>query len=74
MQRIKVDAFGRRLHIERIDSGWVAFDVGNEGKRRKASDIVIPANLEASKLVGFLDDLLHESATERHPQVVMVNI
>ncbi len=71
-QRLKIDAFGRRLDIERRDDAWVVYVPGNEGKRRRARDIVIPSHLARAELAAFLDDLLHESASHEHPSVVVV--
>jgi hypothetical protein len=68
--RLKLLAFGRFLDIERVDNKWVAFDKGNEGKRRKATDIIIPSSLKQTELISYLDDLLHESATEIHPNII----
>jgi hypothetical protein len=68
--RIRLNAFGRYLEIERVDNKWVAFDKGNEGKRRRATDIVILSSLKKSELITYVDDLLHESATERHPNII----
>ena len=70
--RVEVAAFGRRLDIERVNDGWVVFAPGNDGKRRRVVDVVIPAELTRAELVGYLDDLLHESATEDHPAVVVL--
>ncbi|MEL7451540.1 MAG: hypothetical protein AAFN78_20185 [Pseudomonadota bacterium] len=69
---MKVNAFGRRLTIQRIDGSWVVFAPGNDGKRRRLTDILIPADLGEEEIVGFLDDLLHEWATAEHPSVVEV--
>ena len=68
--RLRVNAFGRFLEIEWTNHQWVAFDKGNEGKRRKARDIVIPASLSSTELIAYLDDLLHERATKSHPEVI----
>ena len=46
--------------------------VEQEGKRRPARDIVIPAGLAATEIQGYLADLLHEQATERHPTVEQI--
>jgi hypothetical protein len=64
MKSIKFDVFGREVLVARIEGGWQAFYVGNEGKRRLARDIIIPGNVVESNLLQNLDDLRHEWATE----------
>ena len=68
--RLRLNAFSRFIDIERINNQWVVFDKGNEGKRRKASDIVIPSSLKQSELITYLDDLLHESASVNCPNII----
>ena len=68
--RLRLNAFGRLLDIERVDNKWIAFDRGHEGKRRRATDIAIPSSLKKGELTTYLDDLLHESATESRPTIV----
>lgn len=70
--KIKLKAFGKYLDIERINGQWVAFFHEGEGKRREARDIVIPADLEPQKIKVYIDDLLHEWATEKNPNVEML--
>lgn len=67
---MKINAFGRRLDIRRVDGRWVVFAPGSDGKRRKLPDILIPAELGQNELVVFLDDLLHEWASAEHPSVI----
>ncbi|GAB5415821.1 MAG: hypothetical protein Cons2KO_34240 [Congregibacter sp.] len=67
---MKLCAFGRDLDIQRRDGAWVAFDLGSEGKRREARDIIIPSAVPEEELIGYISDLLHEYATSRHPEVV----
>ncbi|MDH3693682.1 MAG: hypothetical protein OER96_03820 [Gammaproteobacteria bacterium] len=68
--RLRLNVFGRFLDIERVGNKWIAFDKGNEGKRRRATDIVIPSSLKQSELITYLDDLLHESATASSPNII----
>ena len=69
----KFDVFGRRVAIVRANGQWLAFYLGNEGKRRRAEDIVLPATLAESELRSYLDDLCHEWATYRHPGVRIID-
>jgi hypothetical protein len=39
---IKLNVFGRLMLAGRAASGWELFDFGNDGKRRRATDIVVP--------------------------------
>ena len=64
----KFDVFGRVVLIEKTQNGWASFFAGSDGKRRPA-DLVIPGSLKPQELAGYLDDLCHEWATERHPVV-----
>ena len=69
----RFDAFGRELIVERRDDAWVVFDRGSEGKRRRARDVVIPADIQATELAQFLDDLLHEHARPGHMAVRLLS-
>jgi hypothetical protein len=67
--QIRINAYGKPLLIERINEEWIAFYLGAEGKRRKAHDVVIPADLDHDGVVTYIADLMHESATDTHPNV-----
>ncbi len=67
--RIKLDVFGRPMLVERTASGWQIFDLGSDGKRRLARDVVIPDLISEGELEQYLADIFHESATKRHPRV-----
>lgn len=69
MQAIKFDVFGRLVLAIRSDEGWEMFYGGEEGKRRPAADIVVPANLSESSLQTYLADLCHEWSTAANPVV-----
>lgn len=69
---MRVSVYGRDLHIQRIDNRWRVTDIGNEGKMRAARDIRIPDGLAMSDLTLYLADLLHEHASERYPDVVII--
>lgn len=65
----KFNVYGRRIAVEKSRGQWQAFDLGNEGKRRLAHDVVVPAFVKEDELAQFLGDLLHESASPKHPRV-----
>ena len=70
---MKIDAFGRELEISRHDGEWKVFDLGSEGKKRSARDIVVPSTVNESELMVYLADLLHEHATIRHSEVKVLD-
>ena len=70
--RIKLKVFGRRLDVERVNGEWGVYYVGNEGKRRRATDIVIPDTTSSAAIPSYLGDLLHEWANEKHPDVTIL--
>ncbi|MDM8541954.1 hypothetical protein QUF90_12775 [Desulfococcaceae bacterium HSG9] len=73
MKTLKFDVFGRNVLIVETESGWQAFYLGNEGKRRPARDIIVPPNILESEIAQYLDDLCHEWATELNKSVKRVN-
>lgn len=66
---IRLDVFGRMLAAEPKDGRWRLYDVGADGKRRPATDVVVPDFVGDEALPQFLADLFHESASGQHPQV-----
>ncbi|GAB7536525.1 DUF7661 family protein [Burkholderia sp. 3C] len=62
------DVFGRHVVIIRQDGVWRAFDLGADGKRRRA-DFEVPAFIEADELAQYLGDLFHENATPARGEV-----
>ena len=68
--RLRLNAFGRLLDIERIQDRWQVFDKGNEGKRRLATDIFVPDDLAKDDIIGYLDDLLHEYSNAQNPKII----
>ena len=69
MQSLRFDVFGEQVVVARSKSGWATYYVGAEGKRRPATDIVVPEDMPESDIEQYLDDLCHEWATEGHPNV-----
>jgi len=57
----EVEVFGRRLLVERTDTGWRKYIPGNDGKRRPGVDIP-PFVVSDDELLQYLADLWHESA------------
>ena len=69
MPALKLDVFGRTVLVEQSAHGWSVFYLGHEGKRRPATDIVVPRAVAAADIPQYLADLCHEWASARHPQV-----
>lgn len=73
MQKLRSDVYGRQILNEREQGHWLAYYIGAEGKRRSATDIIIPASVAEAELERYLADLYHEWATEKHPDVRQLN-
>lgn len=69
MQTLKFDVFGRLVLVAESGDGWTAFYLGAEGKKRPATDIVVPADIPESEIGHYLGDPCHEWATAQHPNV-----
>ncbi len=69
MKSLRFDVFGQLVVVAESKGGWATFYVGAEGKRRPATDIVVPQDMPESGIEQYLDDLCHEWATEEHPNV-----
>lgn len=63
------NVFGRNIEIIRSNNGWRVFYPGTEGKKRLAEDVVIPATVEESELIRYLEDVFHEWATASNNSV-----
>ena len=68
----KFDVFGRHVIVTRDEERWRAYYCGDEGKRRPAADIIIPASVAEEDLRQYLADLCHEWATGSHPDVTQL--
>ena len=61
-KQMKFDVYGRfQLEVVREGDAWQVYRL-TPGKRVRAHDIVIPADVLASEAATFLDDLFHELA------------
>lgn len=57
---MKFDIYGRfQLEVLRENDSWAVYHLG-PGTRLPADEVVLPAELKASELAVFLDDLFHE--------------
>ena len=73
MKTLKFDVFGRNVAIVKTESGWQAFYLGNDGKRRPAGDIIVPASIPEAEIAQYLDDLCHEWASDRNNSVTRID-
>ncbi|MFC1880704.1 hypothetical protein ACFL2S_04280 [Thermodesulfobacteriota bacterium] len=66
---IKLEVFGRQVMAAKSGQGWQMYYWSEDGKRRPALDIMVPAFVTESEIAGFIADLCHEWATDRYPDV-----
>ena len=69
MKSLKFDVFDKRVLVLESEHGWSVFYLGTEGKRRRATDIVIPSDMQESQIEQYLGDLCHEWASDKYPDV-----
>lgn len=65
----RFDVFGTTVEVTRRAGRWLAFYPGTDGKKRPATDIVIPDDIPETGLEQYLADLCHEWATPKHQEV-----
>ena len=68
MKELRFDVFGREVIVRSTAEGWQAVFPGGDGKSRLAG-FPIPADLNEDEIIGYLDDLFHESASADYPRV-----
>jgi len=68
-EKITFNVCGRIVLAIRKESKWSLFYVGPDGKRRPATDLIVPSCVESSEIDQYLNDLCHEWASETHPEV-----
>lgn len=73
LKTLRFEVFGRRVLVAESGIGWVTFYLGDDGKRRSAPDIVLPPDLPESEITQYLGDLCHEWATDRYPEVKLLD-
>jgi hypothetical protein len=61
---MRFNVFGKKaIEVVRNSGEWQVFYLGNEGKKRKAEDVIIPASISESEIEDYISDLFHELAT-----------
>ena len=71
MSSHRFNIFGNIIVVESTKNGWLCFEAGSDGKRRRA-DFEVPSFVSEAELCEFLADLLHESATPRNPDAYRI--
>ena len=70
---IKLDVFGIPVLAVHTNDGWEIFYIGEGGKRRLATEIFVPNFVEETDIENYIEDICHEWATEKHPNVRRLN-
>lgn len=64
------NVFGRHIAVKREGVRWLVFRADlTERKFSRLYDIAIPDYMTEEEIPGWLGDIFHESATERHSEV-----
>lgn len=67
------DVFGRYIGVKRENNRWLTFRVDmTERKFSRIYEIAIPDEMTEAELSGWLGDIFHEAASDRHPDVIRV--
>ena len=54
MKSLRFDVFGRQVLVMEFERGWATLYLGVEGKRRPATEIVMPQDIPESEIEQFL--------------------
>lgn len=64
------DVFGKHIGVQREDGRWLVYRIDlTERKSSRLYEVIIPDDLSETEIPGWLDDIFHEAATSRHPEV-----
>ncbi|AEX52572.1 LOW QUALITY PROTEIN: hypothetical protein Rahaq2_2736 [Rahnella aquatilis CIP 78.65 = ATCC 33071] len=67
------NVLGRHIGIKREDDRYLIFRADlTERKLSRLYNITIPDSMAEDDIIGWLGDIFHEAATERHPDVIRV--
>ncbi len=69
---LQLNVFGREVLVQRGDDHWQVYYLGAEGKKRRANDIVVPADISIQEIPDYIADLCHEWASPRHNSVILI--
>lgn len=71
MPQYRFNVFGRLVVITGVPGNWSAFQLGSDGKRRRA-DFVVPGSLVEDELCEYLSTLFHEAASSTQKAVTRI--
>jgi len=54
---MKLNVYGRKIEIVRLEDRWAVFYSGEEGKKRTAHDIFILPDLVENEIQNYLEDV-----------------
>ena len=69
----KLDVFGKLVLAIHTNDGWEMFYLSEGGKRRLATEIFFPNFVKETEIENYIEDICHEWATEKHPNVRRLN-
>ena len=70
---MRFNVYGKIIEVLKRQNKYQAYYLGQEGKKRFAHDIVIPADMHESGITGYLADLCHEWATPQNNSVRLID-
>ena len=70
---LKLDVFGKLVLAVQTNDGWEMFYLSEGGKRRLATEIFVPNFVKETEIEKYIEDICHEWATEKHPNVRRLN-
>lgn len=69
---MRLDVFGKLVEAQFREGQWMVFYIGEEGKKRPAHDLVIPAEIREAEIPKYLADLCHEWARPGRSEVITI--
>lgn len=66
---IKLNVYGKMVSAQKTEQGWKVFFLGDDGRRRPATDLIIPSYITEEEIEGYLSDMCHEWATNKNSDV-----
>nr|WP_210330383.1 hypothetical protein [Aliikangiella sp. G2MR2-5] len=57
------------MSVIKSEHEWQLFNESDTGIRSRVYDVMIPSDIDESKLEKYLDDIYHEYASEKHSKV-----
>ena len=67
------NVFGKKMLVKRENQQWLLFNDADIGMPTRVYDVVIPEDMTVTQLAVYLDDIFHDYACDRHPNVFRIN-